>query len=162
MHPAHIDDFYYVTAEVLNTLYAAFPVRHLVLVEDITGPIRWDMTGLPDRKSRACFETLIWLADCDLIAFRTVEPRDLGIEGAWLTQKAFALLTGTITWNDGSTSTRIAALRTARSNLAYDDLGTLINNMLDANCRWAASAGAKELTKAEQISVADDSGSQAS
>ncbi|MDP5070296.1 MAG: hypothetical protein NWQ45_05295, partial [Congregibacter sp.] len=72
------------------------------------------MTGLPDRKSRACFETLIWLAEHDLLQFRTVEPRDIGIEGAVLTQKAFVLLTGHITWESGDSMSRIEALLEAR------------------------------------------------
>ena len=91
MKTLHIDDFYDVSAETFALLYAAFPVRHMLLVEDISGPIQWDMTGLPDRKSRATFETIVWLADHGLLTFRSVEPRDVGVEGAVLTQHAFVL-----------------------------------------------------------------------
>lgn len=136
MNPLHIDDFYYVTAEVFCELYAAFPIRHLLLVEDITGPIKWDMTGLPDRKSRACFETLIWLSEHHLLSFRTIEPRDIGIEGAVLTQHAFVLLTGKLNWEEGHTISRIEALREARIKCAYDDLGTIIKDLFRANCHW--------------------------
>lgn len=156
MKPLHIDDFYYVTAEVLTTLYAAFPVRHLLLVEDISGPIKWDLTGLPDRKSRACFETLIWLHEHDLLKFRTVEPRDIGIEGAVLTQRAFVLLTGAITWEEGHTLSRIDAIGEARVNRAYDDLGTVIQDLLRANCLWGAPAEAPTLSKAAPITITSE------
>jgi len=156
--PAHIDDFYYVTSEVLCQLYAAFPVRHLLLVEDISGPIKWDMTGLPDRKSRACFETLIWLAEHDLMNFRTVEPRNVGIEGAVLTQKAFVLLTGAVTREEGVTVSRIDALKEARSARAYGDLGVIIKDVFRANCYWSAPVAQSVLPKTETISVTSEEG----
>ena len=158
MTPAHIDDFYYVTSEVLCQLYAAFPVRHLLLVEDISGPIKWDMTGLPDRKSRACFETLIWLAEHDLMNFRTVEPRNVGIEGAVLTQKAFVLLTGAVTREEGVTVSRIDALKEARSARAYADLGAIIKDVFRANCYWSAPAAESVLPKSETIAVTSEEG----
>lgn len=156
MKHTHIDDFYYVTAEILCALYAAFPVRQLLLVEDITGPISWDLTGLPDRRSRACFETLIWLADHGLLTFRSTEPRDIGIEGAVLTQGAFVLLTGMIRWEDGALSSRIDALVHARRGLAYGDLGTIVADLLRANCRWGAPLEPAPLTRAAPIELADD------
>jgi len=153
MKPANVDDFYYVTAEVLCTLYAAFPVRTILLVEDITGPIRWDMTGLPDRKSKACFEALVWLAEHGLLSFRSVEPRDIGIEGAVLSQHAFVLLTGPLTWEGGLTQSRIDALLEARTKRAYDDLAAVIQSLLLANCQWAAPAEPPPLRKTEPLAV---------
>ena len=155
MNPARIDDFYYVSAEVLSALYAAFPVRHMLLVEDITGPIRWDLTGLPDRRSRACFETFIWLAEQGLFTYRSLEPRDTGVEGAVLTQKAFVLLTGRITWDDGGMGTRIEALHDARVRRAYDDVGQLVQDLLRANCRWAAPEDPPRLARSASIDVTD-------
>lgn len=157
MNPAHIDDFYFVTAELLCQLYAAFPVRNLVLVEDISGPIKWDMTGLPDRKSRACFETIIWLSQSGLLTFRSIEPRDVGVEGAVLTQRAFVLLTGRVTWSDGDTTTRIDALRDARAHRAYDDLGTVVTDLFRANCAWAAPQAAEPLPRAASLQITDES-----
>ena len=155
MSRAHIDDFYFVTSEALCALYAAFPVRHLLLVEDLIGPIQWDMTGLPDRKSQACFETFIWLSAHDLLTFRTIEPRNIGIEGAVLTQKAFVLLTGTVTWEEGEPTSRIDALREARTRRAYDDLGTIVKDLLHANCHWGAPAAAAPLVRSPSIAVTD-------
>lgn len=156
MNPVHIDDFYYVTSEVLCELYAAFPVRHMLLVDDITGPIKWDLTGLPDRKSRACFETLVWLAEHDLLDFRSVEPRDVGVEGAVLTQKAFVLLTGVLTWEGGHSMSRIDALRDARTRRAYDDLGVIIRDVFRANCHWSAPQTPVPLPRAPGLDLIDD------
>ncbi|MFK7831497.1 MAG: hypothetical protein AB8B57_17110 [Congregibacter sp.] len=155
MKTIHIDEFYYTTSEVLCTLYAAFPVRHLLLVEDITGPIKWDMTGLPDKKSTACFETLVWLAEYDVLRFRTIEPGNIGVEGAALTQKAFVLLTGIISWEDGSSSSRIDALLHARQQRAYDDLGLIIDDIFRANCQWAAPFPSPPLPQALPLSDLD-------
>ncbi|MEE4280234.1 MAG: hypothetical protein V2I82_17345 [Halieaceae bacterium] len=155
MNPAHIDDFYYVSAEVLCSLYAAFPVRNLLLVEDLTGPIRWDLTGLPDRKSRACFETIIWLSEHDLFTFRSIEPREVGVEGAVLSQKAFVLLTGRVSWEDGQMSSRIEALKDARARRAYDDIGNLIQDLLHANCHWSAARASEPLPKPASVQVED-------
>ena len=156
MTSAHIDDFYHVTAEVLCELYAAFPVRHLLLVEDLIGPIKWDMTGLPDRKSQACFETLVWLADHDLLTFRSIEPRNIGIEGAVLTQKAFVLLTGMVTWEQGDAVSRMDALREARNERAYTDLGTIIRDVFRANCRWGAPSPVSPLTRSDGLAVVNE------
>ncbi|MFN2328087.1 MAG: hypothetical protein ABR612_04170 [Chromatocurvus sp.] len=156
MTAANIDDFHYVTSEVLCQLYTVFPVRHLLLVEDLIGPIQWDMTGLPDRKSQACFETLIWLSAHDLLTFRSIEPRNIGIEGAVLTQKAFVLLTGSVTWESGSPGTRVDALREARQNRAYSDLGTIINDLLRANCQWGAPTEPVVLNRSAAYAVVND------
>ncbi|MFT4874189.1 hypothetical protein [Congregibacter sp.] len=156
MRTTHIDDFHYSCGEVFCALYSAFPLRYLLLVEDITGPIKWDMTGLPDRRSQACFETLVWLAEHDLLRFRSVEPRDIGVEGAVLTQKAFVLLTGHITWESGESLSRIDALLEARRSRAYGDLGRIVDDMFRANCQWAAPITSKPLLKSEVLSPVDD------
>ena len=155
MNPANIDDFYYAMSEALCQLYAAFPVRHLLLVEDITGPINWDMTGMADRKSRACFEGLIWMSEHDLLNFRSIEPREIGIEGAVLTQRAFVLLTGSVTWSHGETSTRIEAMQWARAARAYDDLAAVMQDLLRSNCQWGAPAADQPLVKSAQIALSE-------
>lgn len=156
MNPTNIDDFYYVMSEVLCQLYAAFPVRHLLLVEDITGPIRWDMTGMADRKSRACFEGLIWMSEHELLTYRTIEPGEIGIEGAVLTQRAFVLLTGAVSWSHGETSSRIEAMQWARAARAYDDLATIMQNLLRSNCQWGAPVSTSPLVRAAPIALSED------
>lgn len=154
--PVHIDDFHFDTAEVLSKLYAAFPVPYILLVEDLSGPIRWDMTGLPDRRSQACFETLIWLAEHGLMRYRSVEPRSIGVEGAVLSQQGFVLLSGQLVWHTGETASRIQALREARLARAYADLRTIIEDLLTANCHWAAPPLRRALSKATPLSVSEE------
>lgn len=161
MNDTHIDEFYFTAAEILRGLYAAFPTRRMLLVEDISGPIKWDMTGLPDRKSAACFEAIIWLAEHGLLTYRSIEPLNIGVEGAALTQRAFVLLTSPITWADGETSSRIQALRDAAKSMAYDDLGSVINDILRANCFWGAPAPVVPFEKAPSIEL-DEEGNAAS
>lgn len=156
MNPVHIDDFYFVVSEVFCELYTAFPVRRLLLVEELTGPINWDMTGLPDRKSRACFEALIWLSEQNLLSYRTVEPRDIGVEGAVLSEQAFVLLTGMLTWEGGPSMSRIDALEEARTSRAYHDLGTIIKDVFRANCHWSAPYVAQELRRSATIAVGNE------
>lgn len=156
MKPAHIDHFYYVAAEALHALYGVFPVRHLLLVEDITGPIRYDLTGMPDRKSTACFEAMVWLSEHELINYRTVEPRDIGVEGAVLTQRAFVLLNGAIQWEDGEVMSRIEGIREARRLRAYDDLAAVLQDLLAANCQWGAPVIAKPLRRGARLTVVDE------
>lgn len=156
MTPAHIEDFYDTTAEVLCLLYAAFPIRHLVLVEDIRGPIQWDLTGLPDRKSQACFEAILWLAECELLDFRTIEPRNTGVEGAVLTQKGLVLLSGAVTWEEGDTLSRIEAMKQARRDGAYADLGPILQDLFRANLAWSATHESPPLKKSPGMTVAED------
>lgn len=156
MNAPHIDDFYYTAAEVLCRLYSAFPVRNLLLVEDITGPIKWDMTGLPDRKSQATFEAIIWLSEHGLFDFRTVEPRDIGVEGAVLTQKAFVLLTGQMRWADGAIISRIQGLSDARRDRVYNDLGTIVKDLLRANCQWSAPHTIPTLEPSAALAVVEE------
>lgn len=156
MVPAHIDDFYYATSEVLIRLYSAFPVRHLLLVEDITGPIQWDMTGLPDRRSRATFETLVWLSEYGLLDFRTVEPRDIGLEGAVLTQPAFVLLNGMMRWQDEPAISRITGLNEARNSRAYSDVATIITDLLRANCQWSVPVSVPQLHRSATFAVTEE------
>lgn len=153
MKPANIDEFYYSTAEILTSLYISFPVRSMLLVEDIAGPIKWDMTGLPDQKSKACFEAIVWLGEHELLSYRSVEPREIGVEGAVLTQRAFVLLNGLISWEGGGSMSRIDAMVEARALRAYDDLGTIVQDLLTANCRWGAPVDAPRLVKSAPLAV---------
>ncbi len=155
MSASNIDDFYYVTGELLSSLYTAFPVPHLLLVEDITGPISWDITGMPDRRSLACFETIIWLSQQGLLTYRSHEPRNVGVEGGALTQQGFVLLTSSLRWDDGADSSRIDAIRDARARLAYDDLGRIINDLIYANCQWGAPLAAEPVRRSAAMTIVE-------
>ncbi|MEM6302910.1 MAG: hypothetical protein AAF680_06335 [Pseudomonadota bacterium] len=153
MSQKNIEDFYYNAAETLCLLYAMFPIRSIVLVEDICGPIKWDLTGLPDRKSQACFEAMIWLSEHELLSYRSIEDRNVGLEGAVLTQKAFVLLTSPMTWEGAEPVCRIDALNEARRTLAYANVYTIMSDLFRANCLWNSPATQFPLIQSETIAM---------
>ncbi|MEM8491376.1 MAG: hypothetical protein AAF756_11210 [Pseudomonadota bacterium] len=156
MGKQNIEDFYYNAAEILGLLYAMFPVRSILMVEDISGPIKWDNTGLPDRRSQACFESMVWLCDHGLLEFRSIEDRNTGIEGAVLTQKAFVLLTSPIVWEGQEPESRIDALTAAKQELAYVNINTLVADLLRANCYWVSPSSPPVLSKHQTLNVLDE------
>lgn len=87
----HIDDFCADVARILLDLYAAFPLKHAVYVEDISGPDEPDEVGLHSRRYEACFGTLLWLAEEGWLRFDSLIYRQ-GIDQAVLTNKAFLVL----------------------------------------------------------------------
>ena len=156
MEDSHIDNFYYATSEMLVRLYATFPVRSLLLVEDITGPIKWDMTGMPDRKSNATFESMMWLAEQNWFSFRTVEPRDLGVEGAVLSQRGFVLLNGLMRWQGGEPMSRIQGLKQARHHRSYSDMGPIVQDLMRANSQLELRGDVTELAPSATMQVVEE------
>ena len=155
MSRKNIEDFYYDTAEAMCLLYAMFPLRSILLVEDIRGPIKWDLTGLPDRRSQSCFESLLWLAEEGRRSYRSLEDRNVGIEGAVLTQKGFVLMNSPVTWEGEDPVSRVDALNEARRSLAYANIDTLVRDLLDANCHWTAPLKRDALPKHGTIELGD-------
>lgn len=91
MNDIHISDFYKDAALILIMLYKHFPRKHLLFVEDISGPDTPDEFGLPTTRHLACLQTMIWLGDEGLLRFDDI-VRQEAIEQAVLTQRAFLLL----------------------------------------------------------------------
>ena len=88
----NVDDFFKDAAKTLAALYAVFPRRHAIYVEDISGPEEPDEFGMHSERHMACFGTLIWLGEEGYLRF--VEPiRDEAIDQAVLTGRCFTLLT---------------------------------------------------------------------
>jgi hypothetical protein len=73
-----------------------------------------------------------------------------------LTQRAFVLLNGAIRWEDGETMSRIEGIREARRLRAYDDLGTIVQDLLTANCHWGAPVVMQPLRRGPRLSVVVD------
>lgn len=91
MSDIHIDDFYKDAAKVLLQLYAIFPRRSAIYVEDISGPAQPDEYGVPDDRFHACFSTMVWLGEHDYLQYVDT-IRQEAIDQATLTQKGFMLL----------------------------------------------------------------------
>ncbi len=88
MADIHIEEFYKDAAIALVQLYNAFPRRVNLFVEDIAGPDEPDEFGLHSKRHMACFGTLLWLAEEDLLRFVDT-IRQEALDQAVLTQQAF-------------------------------------------------------------------------
>ena len=91
MADLHIDDFYRDVAKIFLRLYAVFPRKTVLYVEDISGPDQPDEFGLHDPRFEACFSTLVWLAEQDYLRFDDTLGRE-GLDQAVLTRHSFLLL----------------------------------------------------------------------
>ena len=92
MADIHIDDFCRDVALVLVTLYNAFPRRHTIYVEDISGPDETDEVGLHSTRFHACLGAMLWLAEEGFIRYESLVYRE-GIDQAVLANKTFVILT---------------------------------------------------------------------
>ncbi len=91
MADLHIDDFYCDVATILLRLYAVFPRKTTLYVEDICGPDEPDEFGLHSPRFQAAFSTIVWLADNRYLKFHDT-VREEAIDQAVLSQRAFLLL----------------------------------------------------------------------
>lgn len=91
MADLHIDDFYRDVAKIFLRLYAIFPRKTVLYVEDISGPDQPDEFGLHHPRFEACFSTMVWLAEHGYLNFAT-NIRQEALDQAVLSQKAFLLL----------------------------------------------------------------------
>ncbi len=122
MADLHIDDFYRDVATIFLRLYAIFPRKTTLYVEDICGPDEPDEFGLHNPRFQAAFSTVVWLADQGYLRFQDA-IREEAVDQAVLSQRAFLLLNTTIdshpaTLPDASESpSLLAESRTAIANL---------------------------------------------
>ena len=95
MADLHIDDFHRDVARILVALYASFPRKVALYVEDISGPNQPDEFGLPTPRFEACFSAMTWLAEEGYLRFDSPINRE-ALDQAVLTQRAFLLLASPI------------------------------------------------------------------
>ena len=91
MGDIHIDDFYRDVAKIFIRLYASFPVRSTLYVDDISGPDEPDEFGLHHPRYVACFSAMTWLAQNDYLIFEDTIRCD-ALDQVVLTRKGFLLL----------------------------------------------------------------------
>ena len=91
MADLHIDDFYRDVAIIFLRLYAIFPRKTTLYVEDISGPDEPDEFGLHHPRFEACFSTMVWLAEHGYLNFEDNVRRE-ALDEVVLSQKAFLLL----------------------------------------------------------------------
>ena len=91
MADLHIDDFYREVAQIFLRLYAIFPRKATLYVEDISGRDEPDEFGLHHPRFEACFSTMVWLAEHGYLNFEDNVRRE-ALDEVVLSQKAFLLL----------------------------------------------------------------------
>lgn len=91
MADIHIDDFYKDVARIFTQIYASFPRKITLFVEDISGPDSPDEFGLHSPRFQAGFSTMIWLADAGYIHYGST-IRQEALDQVTLTHKGFILL----------------------------------------------------------------------
>lgn len=95
MSDLHIDDFYRDAARILAALYAQFPRKTTLYVEDISGPDTPDEFGLHSPRHQACFHTMMWLGSCDYLSYEQA-VRQEALDQVVLTHRGFLLLSATM------------------------------------------------------------------
>ena len=91
MADIHIDDFYRDCALILLRLYANFPRKTVLYVDDISGPDTPDEFGLHSNRHMACLGAMVWLAEAGYISYAET-IREEALDQAVLTQRGFRVL----------------------------------------------------------------------
>ncbi|MFT5579887.1 MAG: hypothetical protein ACI9WS_002647 [Paraglaciecola psychrophila] len=91
MSDLHIDDFYKDVALIFLRLYASFPRKTILYVEDITGDDQPDEFGLHSDRFQSCFSTMIWLGEQQYLSYQQTIKQE-ALDQVVLTQRGFILL----------------------------------------------------------------------
>ena len=91
MADLHIEDFYRDVAKIFLQLYAVFPRKSILYVEDISGPDEPDEFGLHHPRFQACFSTMVWLSEHGYLAFDAPIGQE-ALDQVVLTRRSFLLL----------------------------------------------------------------------
>ena len=103
MSDLHIDDFYRDAARILTALYAQFPRKTTLYVEDISGPDTPDEFGLHSPRHQACFHAMMWLGSCDYLRYEQA-VRQEALDQVVLTHRGFLVLSAVMPDDPGSAS----------------------------------------------------------
>ncbi len=91
MSDINVDDFFQDAAKALVNLYAVFPRRKAVFVEDIYGAEEPDEFGMRSDRYLACFSALLWLGEEGFLRFEETISQE-ALDQAVLTARCFTLL----------------------------------------------------------------------
>jgi len=91
MSDLHIDDFYKDVARIFLRLYATFPRKSILYVEDIIGDDQPDEFGLHSDRFLACFSTMVWLGEQQYLRYQQAIKQE-ALDQVVLTQRGFMLL----------------------------------------------------------------------
>lgn len=91
MSDLHIEDFYRDVALIFSQLYASFPRKVILYVDDISGPDNPDEFGLHSERFLACFSAMVWLAEQGYLQYDAA-IRQEALDQVVLTERGFLLL----------------------------------------------------------------------
>lgn len=100
MSNIHIEEFYHDIGLILSRLYASFPRRMILYVEDISGADIPDEYGLHSERYMSCLSAMIWLKDQKYIDFECTVKQE-AVDQTVLTEKSFLILTNQATISIG-------------------------------------------------------------
>ena len=92
MADLHIEDFFRDVAKIFILLYAAFPRKTILYVEDVSGADEPDEFGLHHPRFQAAFSAMVWLGEHGYLHFQDT-IRDEALDQVVLSQRGFLLLT---------------------------------------------------------------------
>lgn len=93
MGDIHIEEFYHDIGLILSRLYASFPRRTIIYVEDISGEDTPDEYGLHSQRHMSCLSAMVWLKHEGYVDFESTIKQE-AIDQAVLTEKSFLILNG--------------------------------------------------------------------
>ncbi len=91
MSDIHIEEFYHDIGLILARLYASFPRRTTLYVEDISGEDTPDEYGLHSDRYMSCLSAMSWLKDQKYIDFECIVKQE-AVDQVVLTEKSFWIL----------------------------------------------------------------------
>jgi len=91
----HIDDFYKDATSGLLLLYANFPRKISLYIDDLIGYQAPDEYGLPSERHQSCFSTFLWLADEGYLRYESTIGYD-ALDQAVISEKCFLRLSAQI------------------------------------------------------------------
>ena len=86
MADLHIEDFFRDVAKIFVRLYAAFPRKTILYVEDVSGPDQPDEFGLHHPRFQAAFSAMVWLGEHGYLNFQDT-IREEALDQVVLSQK---------------------------------------------------------------------------
>lgn len=91
MDDIHIDEFYQDCLKTLVQLYNSFPRLTTLYVDDLIANAGTDEYGIPNRRHKACFDAMLWLASEGYIRYQDTIRHD-ALDQVVLTEKSFLRL----------------------------------------------------------------------
>jgi hypothetical protein len=140
----HVEEFYKDLAKIVSRLYAAFPRKSTVFVEDIIGTDVPDEFGMHSDRHLACFAAMLWLADEGYLRFEA-SIRQEAIDQVVLTARCFNALSaqapgsveddptlpGSVRLEHGTTIHRLREALRAQSSALLQPIVTALMSRMD-------------------------------